>query len=299
GEIDRSWGIASFTSLVSRQALSPEEVADRDTLTFVPSTAEIARSEAEKLDAYSIPRGARTGTLLHKIFELIDFQADDRSIRLSIAQVMEAFGFDEKWGDTIFTVVTNVLATDFGNFRLSDISRDSRLMELEFYLPLKNMTPRALRDVFQDGGTGLMDITAMLGRLKFDPVQGYLRGFMDLVFCHGGRYYLLDWKSNYLGSDRESYGRDALQGVMHRDCYVLQYHLYTLALDQYLRRTMTGYSYHEHFAGVYYVFLRGVDPDAGADYGIVSARPDEAIISRLRESLIDWPQSSVRGDLSG
>jgi len=299
GEIDRSWGIASFTSLVSRQALSLEEVADRDTLTFVPSTAETARSEPEKLDAYSIPRGARTGTLLHKIFELIDFQADDRSIRLSIEQVMETFGFDEKWGDTIFTVVTNVLTTDLGNFRLIDISRDSRLTELEFYLPLKNMTPMALRDVFRDGGARLMDVTEMLGRLRFDPVQGYLRGFMDLVFRHGGRYYLLDWKSNYLGSDRESYGRDALQAVMHRDYYVLQYHLYTLALDQYLRRTMTGYSYQEHFAGVYYVFLRGVDPNAGADYGIVSARPDEASISRLREGLIDWPQSSVRGDLSG
>jgi len=74
---------------------------------------------------------------------------------------------------------------------------------------------------------------------------------------------------------------------MIRDNYILQYQLYCVALHQYLRHRLEGYSYDEHFGGVFYVYLRGVDPSKGAEYGIFRDRPDEENLVRLSEALID------------
>jgi len=67
-----------------------------------------------------------------------------------------------------------------------------------------------------------------------------MKGFIDLAFEHGGRYYLVDWKSNRLGPAREDYHRDRLDAVMREHFYRLQYHIYTLALHQCLRAGSPG-----------------------------------------------------------
>ena len=74
---------------------------------------------------------------------------------------------------------------------------------------------------------------------------------------------------------------------MIRDNYILQYHLYTVALHQYLKNRLEGYSYGEHFGGVFYIYLRGVDPEIGPEYGIFRARPDEETLERLCDVLLD------------
>jgi hypothetical protein len=124
-------------------------------------------------------------------------------------------------------------------------------------------------------------------RLTFDPVKGFLRGFMDLVFRHDGKYYLIDWKSNHLGNSVIDYHQAALSRAMVENHYILQYHLYTVALHQYLMHRLEGYSYDEHFGGVFYVFLRGVDPEVGPEYGIFRARPDGEKIVQLTGMLLD------------
>ena len=110
---------------------------------------------------------------------------------------------------------------------------------------------------------------------------------MDLVFMHEGRYYLIDWKSNHLGGSVGDYGQDALLKSMVRDNYILQYHLYCVALDQYLKQRLQGYNCDDHFGGVFYVYLRGVDPARGPEYGIFRARPDEEDLVKLSEVLIN------------
>jgi len=110
---------------------------------------------------------------------------------------------------------------------------------------------------------------------------------MDMVFERGGRFYLVDWKSNWLGGSALSYGREALAAEMRNDFYILQYHIYALALDQYLRTRDESYDYEGGFGGVFYVFLRGVDPDKGAEYGIFHDRPPRALMEILREKLLD------------
>ena len=172
---------------------------------------------------------------------------------------------------------------------LSRIRREDRLNELEFHFPLKTLSPGVLRAVFEGhGGPDLpREFPEAMDRLDFSPVKGFMKGFMDLVFAYGGRYFLVDWKSNFLGAGVEDYGPEALEEAMKQGFYVLQYHIYTLALNEYLALRMADYDYETHFGGVFYIFLRGVDPKRGPRYGIYRARPPEGLIRDLRDRLIE------------
>ena len=113
-----------------------------------------------------------------------------------------------------------------------------------------------------------------------------MRGFIDLVFCSGGRFYLVDWKSNHLGNQVADYGPTALARVMQDNYYVLQYHLYCLALHLYLGARLPDYRYDRHFGGLYYFFLRGIDPAVGPEYGLYRDRPPEQLIAGLAARMI-------------
>jgi exodeoxyribonuclease V beta subunit len=107
-----------------------------------------------------------------------------------------------------------------------------------------------------------------------------------MVFYHKGRYWLVDWKSNFLGTCVEDYGKDALTEIMNNDFYILQYHLYTLSLYQYLQHRLPDFSYERHFGGVFYIFIRGVDPLRGPEFGIYKDLPDTGLINALLKALI-------------
>jgi len=101
--------------------------------------------------------------------------------------------------------------------------------------------------------------------LDFETVQGMLKGFIDLVFEYQGKYYIVDYKSNWLGDGVAAYTEQALNQVMCEHRYELQYQLYCLALHRFLRSRLTNYQYETHFGGVYYLFLRGL-PEQGIFY---------------------------------
>ncbi|MEY3670214.1 MAG: Exodeoxyribonuclease beta chain, partial [Pseudomonadota bacterium] len=53
-----------------------------------------------------------------------------------------------------------------------------------------------------------------------------LKGFIDLVVAHHGRYFVLDYKSNWLGPTDADYSADALEQAVLEHRYELQYALY-------------------------------------------------------------------------
>jgi exodeoxyribonuclease V beta subunit len=125
----------------------------------------------------------------------------------------------------------------------------------------------------------------LLATLHLQETRGMLLGFMDMVFEHDGRYYIIDWKSNHLGHRREDYGQGQLREAMAQHAYILQYHLYSLALDRLLRLRLPGYDYAAHFGGAIYIFLRGVAAD-GSDFGIYRDRPSAEFIQRANRLLL-------------
>ena len=100
------------------------------------------------------------------------------------------------------------------------------------------------------------------------------------MFVHDGRFFLADYKSNYLGPNFSDYGAVALDTAMHQSAYTLQYLIYSVALHRWLRSRIDGYQYDQHFGGVYYLFLRGMHP-AHTGSGVFFDRPQGSLIADL------------------
>ncbi len=265
--IDRSWRISSFTSLTEhRESESPDY--DR-----APVLGEAVESGAPPAGIHAFPAGKTPGVFLHAVFEFLDFK-NPAAVLPTVTRQLAAHGFSvADWSDLVADCVRQTLAVELApGLKLGTVALDARLTELEFYFRVEQLEARALSMLLQDAG---------VERLSFDPRSGLLKGFIDLVFEHDGRFFIADWKSNRLGPNRESYREPALRAAMLRQHYGLQYHLYTVALHRYLKlRLGARYDYDQHFGGVFYIFLRGVDP-AHPELGIFRDRPPRARIEAL------------------
>jgi exodeoxyribonuclease V beta subunit len=299
GKIDRSWKISSYSSLVSTGTSDVDQPDRDDSLERLqtdpgtsPDELETA-SDPNRLSIFAFPRGARAGSFFHDIFEHYDFSAgqSDQLERL-VGGKLHQYGFDAKWHTTVCMAISKVLAVrlhpDLSRFRLSSLKAADRINEMEFYFPLNRVTPAKLKEAFTKSGHPklLGQFPARLERLSFSPSLGFMKGYIDMIFRHQGRFYLLDWKSNYLGSTVDQYNQPCLQGAMEAHYYILQYHLYALALHQYLRYQQPDYHYEKDFGGVFYVFVRGVNERQGPEYGIFHDRPDPGLIHSLGQTLI-------------
>ena len=109
-------------------------------------------------------------------------------------------------------------------------------------------------------------------------LNGMLKGFIDLVFEHEGRFYVLDYKSNWLGSSDEAYRVETMQAAVLAHRYELQYLFYLLALHRLLKVRLPDYDYDRHVGGALYLFLRG---SGAPSRGVFTARPPRAVIEAL------------------
>ncbi|MDD2851435.1 MAG: exodeoxyribonuclease V subunit beta [Desulfuromonadaceae bacterium] len=286
GTIEADWRVASFSSLADSHALPPE-LPDHDS-----SDTAAQDGGDEPYDESSIlafPKGANPGTFLHSVFEKVDFASHTAEQRKKlVARLLENSLFGVTYTDMVDRMLTGVLEAELSpGVRLSELQPGSWIQEMEFYFPLKALDPQLLTGFFRRYGISVpVDLARMAERLNFQRVKGMLLGFVDLVFCHGGRYYIVDWKSNHLGSQSEQYNSDSLAREMERKLYPLQYLLYTVAVNRHLERRISDYRYETHFGGVFYLFLRGID-NAHPGNGIYYDKPDAALIQGLTQCLIN------------
>jgi exodeoxyribonuclease V beta subunit len=133
------------------------------------------------------------------------------------------------------------------------------------------------------------DYSQRVRELGFTPLAGYLTGFIDLVFEHDGRWYLVDYKSNHLGPRPDDYTPSRLIDERARHHYFLQYHLYVVALHRYLSLRLADYDYDRHFGGVYYLFLRGMSVRHPFRRGVFYDRPPQVLIEVLSERMAQPP----------
>jgi exodeoxyribonuclease V beta subunit len=288
GGIDRRWKIASFSFLVSER-LHSEEEADYDALTE-GGPQDPLRMLEEGSGVFAFPKGAKAGTFFHDIFEHLDFHDPSIFPRQDlVARKLVQYGYDPSWMESVCEMVDKVLKAPLDperqDFHFAGVGNEDRLNELEFYFPLRTLTFETVGRLLGRGG-GEQQVPERIGGLHFSPVRGFMKGFMDMVFRYEDRYYLVDWKSNVLGASLEDYGPEGLARAMEEHFYSLQSMIYTLALNRYLKLRAREYDYEKDFGGVLYVFLRGVDPAKGPQYGIYRDRPPRDVIERLSEELI-------------
>ena len=255
GSIERTWGVMSFTGIVEG---AENEAADHDNTPTPEPGLELS-------GIHSLPRGMRFGNCIHEIFEHLDF-TNDASIEPLVLQQLRKHGMQSMERATaVADCVRRVLAHPASSLASCPTARTLR--ELEFHLPAKLLTPDQLTEF---AGAGL----------AFEPRQGILKGFMDLVFERNGRFHILDWKSNWLGADGDAYTPEAMKAEMRRHRYGLQWRLYLVALHRFLRTRLHDYDPALHLGEIYYVFLRGIDPDR-PELGVVREAPELAQLTRL------------------
>ncbi len=292
-KIDRDWGVSSFTGLVSG-AKGKAEKPDRDELPQDSSVPADSRRPAATVPAsptpFDFPMGAKSGLFFHALMESLDFASGDEAIRAAAKKRLPEFGLSPEWIEPAKVMVKNALSTALdpvdSGFVLATVATSDRRHEIEFGLSLGRLTPEALRAVFSGfEAEGEPGFERLIRQLSFSPVRGLMKGYIDLVFTRNGRYYLLDWKTNHLGAQVEDYGPDALARSMAASFYFLQSLLYTVALDRYLSGRIPGYDYETHFGGVYYLYVRGMDPARGPAFGVYHDRPAQALVQELARRL--------------
>lgn len=280
-EIKPEWAISSFSGINSRGQNTGDPASDKDEDAEISDSQQEHDSipEKETVPMTDFPSGAEAGTVLHSIFEEAGFRNDNDDLVRSILK--KKMNFKESEFDNMVSAVKQCIknvcsAPLFGNGRtLRDLPEDGRIAEMEFFIRIENdFDEQQLSEIIKDCSK-----TENYGENSVK--KGFLHGFIDLVAKIDGKYYIIDWKSNNLGSRFADYGNDSLKEEMKKHNYYLQYMLYLSAFDKYMTTVDPGYSYEKNFGGIIYVFLRGVDAESDKT-GIFQDRPDEQKLRKIQ-----------------
>lgn len=283
--IPSGWRLSSYSGL-SHGAVGENAASDHDARIGPAAATAFVPPAVAADDILRFPRGAAAGDCVHAVFEEADF-ADSGTWDRAILRALERHpqrlpGVAEREGRVRLRAMLRQMLADVTGaeivegLRLDSVAGHRRLNELEFSFPVPQLSAAGLNDLLSRFGYAGP-------RLTFSRLEGYLKGFIDLVFEHRGCFYILDWKSNHLGCAASDYAAGRVTAAMAEHGYHLQYLLYAVALDRYLRRRIPGYRYESHFGGVLYLFVRGVRPawrngDGSAAGVHAHVPPHEAIL---------------------
>ncbi|VXB86753.1 RecBCD enzyme subunit RecB [Enhydrobacter sp. 8BJ] len=170
---------------------------------------------------------------------------------------------------------------------LVNIKYNQKVAELGFNLRLnQHLSFSDLNALFHQ-----FDIPLQLQSQEVNTmVWQYLKGEIDLVYQHGTQFFIVDYKSNYLGSDFDSYNPAALYDAMTTHSYWLQASIYQVALHRYLKLRLPNYDINTHLGAVEYAFLRGMSPKH-ATRGKLVKQFDSAFILAL-DDMFGYPNGN-------
>ncbi|RIK13193.1 MAG: exodeoxyribonuclease V subunit beta, partial [Acidobacteria bacterium] len=196
----------------------------------------------------------------------------------------------EVLADALVAVCDTPLGPLAGDATLRDIGRTDRLCELDFELPLgggdlrRHTSSAVLGDLVpllrahlpaRDPVRAWADVLEQNPELAAQELRGYLTGSVDVVLRTGGRYLVVDYKTNWLGRPEEpltaaDYRPEMLDEAMGHSSYPLQALLYAVVAHRFLRWRLPGYDPARHLGGVLYLYVRGM---CGADIPVVDGHP--------------------------
>lgn len=199
---------------------------------------------AEVKTVHTLPSGKETGVFLHEALQKIPFEkvaqlASPHELipyLMPICAVSAFKGWEEPISQILFNGLRAPLFKD--SFQLAQLKPHECYREIEFLHPVAEAA-----------------------------MTGHMKGVIDFVFIYQGKYYLLDWKSNWLGPAYEAYSHEAMKKAMVENQYYLQAQIYAKALEKYLR-IIDSRPFSECFGGIFYLFLRGIEPAADHHHGV-------------------------------
>jgi exodeoxyribonuclease V beta subunit len=246
-------------------------------------------AEAVAGSLHAFPRGAGPGTFLHGLLEWSGRQGFARvqsepavqtELTELIARRSHLSGWNH-WAEPLRDWLLRWLATPLNLTALkagpmAPASLGRVQIEMEFWLAAQHVDTRQLDELVCRHTLDGAPRPALLPQ----QVNGMLKGFIDLVFEHEGRYFVADYKSNWLGPFDADYTPAALRDAVLHHRYELQYVLYVFALHRLLRVRLPDYDYERHIGGAVYIFLRG---HAAPSQGLHCERPPKVLIESIDE----------------
>ncbi|WP_434578599.1 exodeoxyribonuclease V subunit beta [Pseudomonas sp. Z5-35] len=282
-----NWWIASYSALRFGDSLN----AGSDTAPENPQAQKLFDDERLDPDApreavaaggdiHRFPRGPNPGTFLHGLLEWAageGFPTTPGIIEDAIARRCNRRGWNgwiNTLGDWLLHLITTPLPSgaDQAPVVLGHLERFQ--VEMEFWFASHKVDVLKLDDLVCRSTHG------GVARIAAEPVllNGMFKGFIDLTFEHDGRYYVADYKSNWLGIDDAAYTEQAMEQSILDNRYDLQYVLYLLALHRQLKARLPDYDYDRHVGGALYIFLRGT---RAASQGVYFTKPPRTLIEQL------------------
>ncbi|MCU7833974.1 MAG: exodeoxyribonuclease V subunit beta [gamma proteobacterium symbiont of Taylorina sp.] len=276
--IDERWALSSFSALTRDSYSLRQEQKDR----LDESVETTAKASPDQSLRFSLRKGADSGNLLHDILEQTNFKAtcdwplDAPLRRFGGLQENEKIELVQ-WLQECLDAWLPGIGLESEPFRLSDLNWSQTIRETEFYFPVQELQIESLNACLQAhrGDKQVVNLPEM-GQLT-----GMMRGFIDLIFEHKGRFYVADYKSTHLGDQLRDYHWQALKDNNQRHYYDLQYLIYSLALHRYLSERIADYDAKLHFGGVYYLYLRGMNTQSDEYYGIYHSVIDVSLLHQL------------------
>ncbi|MGZ2371709.1 UvrD-helicase domain-containing protein [Ancylomarina sp. YFZ004] len=258
GHIDSSWRMHSFSALNRQHKTYPVGTCDYE-------------NEYDEFIFSKLTKGNIAGNFLHELFENADFsQVEFQNLIKAVGKSYPSV-FNEEYINQYNQMMMTVLHANLSEEKpwcLQQTDKKKMIPELEFFFDINAFTPKEINLICEKAS---VEDSRML--------EGFMTGFIDLFFEHEGKYYILDWKSNFLGNALDDYSPKRLDEVMTDNNYHLQYLIYTIAVKRYLEMRLPDFNYERDFGGVYYVFLRGCR--AGGNTGIFYAKPDKEMIETM------------------
>ena len=286
----------SFTSLNNRFKKENTFMSDVPTSFIKPHL-----NESSLFDSIlNFPKGAAAGIFFHTLLESIDFKnmfQQREALASLVAQKLIEHNYDVAWQPCLIeylSLLAQIPLLPDKNVCLADIGQRHSAQELFFHLNLETVSAIKENRIAENNTSDEINLpTPILSMLDSyqktfqKKILGehfhFLIGAIDFIFEYEGRYYLLDWKSNYLGSAISDYSLENIEQDMHQAGYHLQYYIYATALDQFLRCRKANYLYENNFGGIIYLYLRGIR--SGVYHSIYFDRPSHATLTEFATKL--------------
>lgn len=313
GAVDNSFTVTSYSAITSG-AHNDMFASSADEKETSVEDGDSDDSKDKDLINFNFAKGSTAGSFLHKLMEIVlakdDVDKADKDslynfvnsqLKYDFYHLVSKPGDDEdtknekivalsQWLYDILNANLLPKAKDGNQVKLSNLKALDCARELDYFLPCKDFKVRVLNGIchdFYESEVKAFEFTSIpeLPDLKKSNFKGFMNGSLDLVAKFvtetGPKFYMIDYKSNYLGNSYSRYTQQKILKSIFESRYDVQILFYSLALYRFLKTSLPNFSYENDFGGVMYLYLRGMNSFDARSSGQFYVKPSEALIERL------------------
>lgn len=313
GAVDNSFTVTSYSAITSG-AHNDMFASSADEKETSVEDGDSDDSKDKDLINFNFAKGSTAGSFLHKLMEIVlakdDVDKADKDslynfvnsqLKYDFYHLVSKPGDDEdtknekivalsQWLHDILNANLLPKAKDGNQVKLSNLKALDCARELDYFLPCKDFKVRVLNGIchdFYESEVKAFELTSIpeLPDLKKSNFKGFMNGSLDLVAKFvtetGPKFYMIDYKSNYLGNSYSRYTQQKILKSIFESRYDVQILFYSLALYRFLKTSLPNFSYENDFGGVMYLYLRGMNSFDARSSGQFYVKPSEALIERL------------------